>query len=773
MARSASSRGPRAPLQPRDERGRLNTGPERIAWAALLLLVALAFSPSNLVQFTLPKLFWLRALACAIALIWSVRCWRGDVRAIPWPIVAAAGALFAWWTISTIAAIDPVTAMHGMHGRSNGFLTHAVWLLLFIALASAPLARPDVETIVRWLVLSLAPVALYALAQQAGVDRFVWPNIRPGSTIGHPVPLAAMLALALPFLGVFALTEARPVKRWLWIAMLGVYLFAVAATLSRGPWAGLIVALGILIAATIRWKILRPGRSTTVLIAALLAIGIVASSQLPAMKRAAARLATLADLRADPSFMGRFVYFEAAARMLRDHPVSGVGFESYGLLYPRYRPVEGESVPGDSLPSMVHNGYLQIAVTNGVPALAFYLALVASVVVLVWRRCCRPADQAPEPRAVRVAMMGAAFIAAIAGYLVQDMSGWEEISLSTYFWILLGAAVAFSRAGTPARRPRTRVWQRGGALTALCAAFGLAVLSQLTLVELRADRHFYIARHGDVGSGWEATERRVIAGLQLMPNDAHYADAAGLVYLRRVHGAADKAAHERAARLFDQAAQRDRFNPYILIHRIDLDTTALQRRVIGVSSDAARRAAAGVVAMDPNNSTTHEAVARLALAEGRAAEALTAIRRAGTLRPHHVRYNRLEGDALRMLGDVGGSVAPYREECRLLEAGTPDWVVAENKLILALLETGQHEAAATEATQVLARVPSDVMTLVLLGFASGKMGAIEAAHDAFAAALAIDSTNTAARQGMAEVEAQRAAAPEAGAAYTRPRIRPR
>jgi hypothetical protein len=35
--------------------------------------------------------------------------------------------------------------------------------------------------------------------------------------------------------------------------------------------------------------------------------------------------------------MGRFVYFEAAGRMLRDHPLAGIGFESYALLYPRYR----------------------------------------------------------------------------------------------------------------------------------------------------------------------------------------------------------------------------------------------------------------------------------------------------------------------------------------------------------------------------------------------------------------------------------------------------
>jgi O-antigen ligase len=50
----------------------------------------------------------------------------------------------------------------------------------------------------------------------------------------------------------------------------------------------------------------------------------------------------LAHLETDPSLMNRFVYFDAALRMVRDHRVAGIGFESHGLLYPRYRPLRSE-----------------------------------------------------------------------------------------------------------------------------------------------------------------------------------------------------------------------------------------------------------------------------------------------------------------------------------------------------------------------------------------------------------------------------------------------
>ena len=84
----------------------------------------------------------------------------------------------------------------------------------------------------------------------------------------------------------------------------------------------------------------------------------------------------MAELESDPSFTNRFVFYRAAAGMIRDHPIAGVGFESFGLMYPRYRPVEPEQLPADVIPSMVHDGYLQAAATTGIPGLILYVAFV-------------------------------------------------------------------------------------------------------------------------------------------------------------------------------------------------------------------------------------------------------------------------------------------------------------------------------------------------------------------------------------------------------------
>jgi tetratricopeptide (TPR) repeat protein len=485
-----------------------------------------------------------------------------------------------------------------------------------------------------------------------------------------------------------------------------------------------------------------------------------------AVRRFTARVSALAHLETDPSFMNRFVYFTAATRMLRDHPIVGVGFESYGLLYPRYRPVEGEAVPVDALPTMVHNGYLQLAVTNGLPGLALYLALVSSVLLLLWRTERGPPAGHPDSAAAvgaparardlltaREVMIGWAFLGAIAGYLTQDLSGWEEISLSAFFWTILGAAVAFCTSGAPAKRWNPGAgWRVAGTVSAVAAFLALAALAFVTLLEMRADGLFFQLQTLDVSRDWPRIQKDLATALQLMPDDPYYEDAAGVWYMNKLHASGERDAYEHAATLLERAGTKNTFDPYILIHRIDLEATALQKKIVAGPSESAIRAVASVTKMDRNNATVHESVARFRLAEGRVEDALESIHAAEALRPNHRGYHAVEGDALRLLGDRDREIQAYRRETELQTPGEPDWVAAEHKLTLALAEAGRHEAAAAEARQVVTRVPADAVGHTLLGIAYMGMNAVEMAKTSFAKALALDPATAGARQGLVEAE---------------------
>jgi Flp pilus assembly protein TadD/O-antigen ligase len=769
---------------------------ERVVWAGFFLLIALQFSTSLEVQFTLPKLLWLRTISPLIVVLWMIRFQRNGIRPIPKSILAAVGVLAAWWTFTTYFAVDLPVALQGMHGRYNGLLNHLILVVLFLVVASRAASRQEIEGLLTLFVFALVPVALYAVVQNLGLDPITWPNPRPGSTIGHPVPLAAILALAAPLVLAYFITEVTASRRWMWAAILLLFLIAIASTLSRGPWAGLIVALGVVLAAAVDrrmllvrldprktlirgngpvawWVVLaaavdqgilqlrrRPmrewirGDARGFTIVAVIIVLVLGLTWPQSVRRLTARMTALAHLQADPSFMNRFVYFTAAGRMWLDHPLVGTGFENFGLLYPRYRPVEGEEVPSDELPTMVHNGYLQMAVTNGLPGLAIYLVFVSLVVVLIWRTCWRAAVRAPDTVSPREMMIGAAIVGGIAGYLVQDLSGWEEISLSVFFWMLLGAAVSFSTSLSciPAWRPRG-AGRLAGSLSALAVATAIAALALPTLRELLADELFFRSQFLDVSRDWTQIEENLTEGFRLQPDNAYYEDVAGVLYLKRLRRSGDRRAYVEAATLLERSAEKNSFDPYVLIHRIDLETLALNRRVVSGPSPSATGTVERLVGMDRNNATVHESVARLRLAEGRADEALVSIRRAQMLRPHHARYHMIEGDALRLLGNKAGAGDAYRAEAVILaNPGDPDWVTAENKLILALYETGRTQDAVGEALTALAQAPSNGVAHTLLGIAYLKMDKFDAARASFTKAVVLDPSSAAARQGLRELE---------------------
>jgi hypothetical protein len=182
---------------------------ELAVYTVLFLLVGLVFDPTIDVQFTLPKLMWLRYGTAAILGLWVVRLIQGGVRPVPRIVLVPTVVLAVWWALVTPFAADVQTAIKGMHGRYNGLINGILLLAVFLVVASTVRSRAELRRLVVAFLIAVVPVAAYALAQNLGLDPLVWPNPRPGSTIGHPVPLAAILALAIPFVVAFLIVERR------------------------------------------------------------------------------------------------------------------------------------------------------------------------------------------------------------------------------------------------------------------------------------------------------------------------------------------------------------------------------------------------------------------------------------------------------------------------------------------------------------------------------------------------------------------------------------
>ncbi|GAC1444560.1 MAG: hypothetical protein NVSMB52_03970 [Chloroflexota bacterium] len=132
-------------------------------------------------------------------------------------LVWAGVAVFVAYAIGTMLSIEPRLSFYGSVSRHEGLLTHAAYLVFFLAAATRLHRRSQIQRLMTVLILaSLLPV-VYGLLQQAGYDPLpasgdpavtLWP-VR--SSFGDHIFFGAYLVLLIPITAarVFALWQSR------------------------------------------------------------------------------------------------------------------------------------------------------------------------------------------------------------------------------------------------------------------------------------------------------------------------------------------------------------------------------------------------------------------------------------------------------------------------------------------------------------------------------------------------------------------------------------
>ncbi|MFM7123540.1 MAG: O-antigen ligase family protein, partial [Fluviibacter sp.] len=91
------------------------------------------------------------------------------------------------------------------------------------------------------------------------------------------------------------------------------------------------------------------------------------------------RMQSIGDMT-DPTTRDRVAMLEAGLAMVRDYPLTGVGPDMVGPLYPTYRTATAVQATNPHL----HNLPMQIAAERGLPALVLWLAGIATALVTLW-----------------------------------------------------------------------------------------------------------------------------------------------------------------------------------------------------------------------------------------------------------------------------------------------------------------------------------------------------------------------------------------------------
>ena len=389
------------------------------------------------------------SLALLFAWLWQgISRGRFQVPASSWTVLLPA-TLYGTWMMARFA-----TAPHKLAALPD-FLTQLTMLAGFLAAFLGFAGARAAARFTTLTVLAAWIVALYGLAQMAGLDQFVWKGAfglgpigtRVFSTLGNPHLCASFFAIAVPLALTLDLDPETP--KALRLAALGLAPIAVFVAIMTGAPVG-VAAVGIscLLYAVIVPAALRTRASLTSAGIALV-LALVAGA-------AAFSLEGHGEDRWSYTAEFRKATVAAELRMIAEHPLTGFGPGSFSVHYPRFRSVDiiRMEAKHNTMTQYPELPLLGAAVELGAVGAALWLWLFGAS---LWTGA-RGASALRRAGAISESIYAAGFAAAAAGGLAAAHLGNSGFMPAPgwYVWPLAGLAAGL--APLAARRAAVSVY---------------------------------------------------------------------------------------------------------------------------------------------------------------------------------------------------------------------------------------------------------------------------------------------------------------------------
>ena len=327
---------------------------------------------------------------------------RVEVPAMFWPLLAYA----AITLVSVAASLDPVASLAD---------SKEVLLFLVVPLVYR-FARGQNASTVGTVVMSVGAVAAVIGIVQYGILEYDSLGQRPRGSLGHYMTYSGLLMLVIGFAAA-RLLFGRTNRVWAGL-VLPALVVALTLTLTRSAWVGACAGIGLLL-------VIRDRR----LLGAIPVVAAIFIALAPPV--VTDRFYSTFDLQ-DPTNRDRFAMARAGGRMIRDHPLTGVGPDMVQQVYPDYRDAGGVNEVNPHL----HNVPLHIAAERGLPALAIWLWFI-----VVATRDLFVGLRRPESRALAAGGLAAMASMLTAGMFEYNFGDSEFLMLLLVLLTLPAAAV--------------------------------------------------------------------------------------------------------------------------------------------------------------------------------------------------------------------------------------------------------------------------------------------------------------------------------------------
>ena len=348
-------------------------------------------------------------------------------------IAVSLGGLFLFSMLfSVFSSNSPLSQnIYGSYGRNNGLATYVFLLAIFLSALAFNKSRSFELVAQALLVAGLVNIS-YCLWVITFGDFIGWSNPYGNilGTLGNPNFIGSFLGIFFTAYLAFALGKsASKTLRYSVIVILPVTAFEIYK--SHAIQGRVVAALGL----GILGFLLIRARFGKVVTLVYLLVGTFFSG-----------LALLGALQIGPltryiyktSVSLRGQYWLAGWNTGENHPLTGVGMDSFGDWYRRSRDIHALELPGvNTVVNATHNVFMDMFAFGGWPLLLSYISLMGLAGVAAVRMIVRVRSFDP---------ILAVLLTAWAGYQLQSIISINQIGLAVWGWLLSGALVAYEKS---------------------------------------------------------------------------------------------------------------------------------------------------------------------------------------------------------------------------------------------------------------------------------------------------------------------------------------
>ena len=351
-------------------------------------------------------------------------------------LVIASGLLLVTGINAVVNSEGPVVQnIYGVFGRNTAFVTYM--LLIFVILSAAVLREQSSFTILIWGLLAAGLINVtYSLWVIIFGDFIPWNNPYGNilGTFGNPNFIGAFLGLFAASLVAYSLKQGTSVV--VRIGVLVIFLITVYEIVDSSAIQGrVVVAAGL---AIVGFYLVRS--KFDAIIAQIAYVTFVVIAGVFALL-GALQIGPLTKYIYKTSVSLRGEYWQAGWKMGSDHPLTGVGFDTYGDWYRRARDTQALVLPGPNVTTnAAHNVPFDVFAFGGWPLFISYLAILALSVIAI----IKVSSRSRKYDAVFVTLT-----TAWVCYQLQSIISINQIGLAIWGWLFGGALIAYEIATRP------------------------------------------------------------------------------------------------------------------------------------------------------------------------------------------------------------------------------------------------------------------------------------------------------------------------------------